>query len=63
MIPIIDSSICTGCNKCVEVCPPRAIRMKNRKAVIEEEYCEECGYCAPECPVQAIVVPFPRLGK
>jgi Fe-S-cluster-containing hydrogenase component 2 len=59
MIPMIDRSICTGCGKCVDVCPPRAIELHHKKAHIEEEFCEECGYCAPECPFQAIVVPFP----
>jgi heterodisulfide reductase subunit A-like polyferredoxin len=60
MIPVIDQHICTGCRKCVDVCPPRAIELHQKKARIEEEFCEECGYCTPECPVNAIVVTFPR---
>jgi uncharacterized protein len=60
MIPIINGNLCTGCKKCVEVCPPKAIELKGKKAFIEEEYCEECGYCAPGCPVGAILIPFPR---
>lgn len=60
MIPVIDEKLCTGCKKCVEVCPPRAIELRGKKAFIEAEYCEECGYCAPECPVDAIAIPFLR---
>jgi heterodisulfide reductase subunit A-like polyferredoxin len=62
MIPMIDTDKCTGCKKCVEVCPPRAIVLKEKKAQIEDEFCEECGYCAGECPAGAIHVPFPRFG-
>jgi len=61
MIPVIDESLCNGCSKCVEVCPPKAIELKGKRAFVEEEYCEECGYCAPECPSGAITIPFPRL--
>ncbi len=59
MIPVIDNTVCTGCGTCREVCPPRAIVMKDAKACIEEEFCEECGFCAAECPVEAITIPFP----
>ncbi|HUJ70441.1 MAG TPA: 4Fe-4S binding protein [Syntrophorhabdales bacterium] len=60
MIPIIDGEACTGCGKCMEVCPPRAIVMEDGSARIDEEFCEECGFCAAECKVKAIVIPFPR---
>jgi heterodisulfide reductase subunit A-like polyferredoxin len=60
VIPVIDESICTGCRKCVEVCPPRALELRNKKAHIDEEFCEECGFCAAECPTEAIVIPFPK---
>jgi heterodisulfide reductase subunit A-like polyferredoxin len=60
MIPEIDLSLCTGCRKCVEVCPPQAIIVEEKKARIEGEFCEECGFCAAECPVRAITIPFPR---
>ena len=59
MIPEIDGSACTGCGRCVEVCPPRAIVMRDGSARIEEEFCEECGFCAAECRVKAIDIPDP----
>ncbi len=61
MIPIIDEEACTGCGKCIEVCPPRAIELTEGKAGVDEEFCEECGICAAACPVEAITIPFPRL--
>jgi MinD superfamily P-loop ATPase len=62
MIPLIDEDTCTGCKKCLEVCPPQAIVLKDGKARIEEEFCEECGFCAAECPVAAICIPFGKSG-
>jgi len=60
MIPVIDEEACTGCGRCMEVCPPRAIIMRDGSAGIEVEFCEECGFCAAECTVKAIAIPFPR---
>lgn len=58
MIPLVDREKCTGCKKCVEVCPPRAIDLWDGTACIDEEFCEECGFCAAECPLDAIDIPF-----
>ena len=57
MIPVIDLEECTGCENCMEVCPPEAITMADDKAVINEALCEECGECVPECPTEAISLP------
>lgn len=61
MLPVIDETACTGCGACIEVCPPKALSMKQEKALLEKEFCEECGFCAAECPVSAITIPFPTL--
>ncbi len=63
MIPEIDREKCTGCRKCAEVCPPQAIVLPDKKAVIEEEFCEECGFCAADCPAGAIRIRFPMSGS
>jgi len=57
LIPIIDRDKCNGCEKCKEACPPQAIRIEDKKAVIVEALCEECGVCADECPEGAIAIP------
>ena len=62
MIPVIDKEKCTGCEDCVEVCPPQAIEMEDGKAVIDERLCEECGECVPECPEKAITETGRELG-
>jgi len=48
------------------VCPTRAIRVRNGKAVIIEEKCIDCGECITVCPHGAIVPltdPFGELTK
>ncbi len=56
----LDSERCTGCGRCVEVCPHAvfAIQTTNgRKAEIRyRDSCMECGACAKNCPVQAVNV-------
>ncbi|MBS3816316.1 MAG: electron transfer flavoprotein subunit alpha [Candidatus Thermoplasmatota archaeon] len=50
----IDVDICTGCEKCVEVCPVDALYMEDGIAVLKEEECISCGACVSACPVDAI---------
>ncbi len=63
MIPKIETETCTGCKRCVDVCPPRAIVLVEGKASVEVEFCEECGLCAAECSAGAITIPFPVSEK
>ena len=41
---------CLGFGSCAKVCPQRAIRIINRKAVVDEELCVACGKCIATCP-------------
>jgi len=58
---IIDEH-CTGCMKCVDVCPVEALSMvstnepnsKKKKAILTEENCIGCGVCARVCAFDAI---------
>ena len=50
----IDSLICRGCERCVEVCSFQAIRMVKdnggfQHAEIDEFVCKGCGMCATVC--------------
>ena len=62
-IPKIDQSNCTGCSKCVEVCPVEAIALssandpkkpKRKQATLIEERCLGCGLCVRACPEEVI---------
>lgn len=47
---------CTGCTMCVKVCPFDAIRMMDKKAVIDYNKCTLCGACKDACKFKAILV-------
>jgi NAD-dependent dihydropyrimidine dehydrogenase PreA subunit len=44
---------CVGCGTCVQDCPLGAIRLKKKKAVIDDR-CSHCGACMRVCPEEAI---------
>ncbi len=52
----IREDLCTGCGRCVIVCPVQAIKIIDNKAVIDKNHCVECSICYrnAECPVNAI---------
>ncbi len=45
---------CTGCALCVKVCPFSAIKMAEKKAVIDLDKCTLCGACVEACKFDAI---------
>ena len=52
----VHQELCTGCIHCMAVCPTRAIRVRNGKAMIIANRCVDCGECYRSCPVSAIGV-------
>ena len=51
------SDRCTGCGRCVEVCPHAVFVMNGKKAAIsDKDRCMECGACARNCAFGAIIV-------
>ncbi|MDN5353476.1 MAG: hypothetical protein PWQ09_232 [Candidatus Cloacimonadota bacterium] len=45
---------CTGCTKCVRVCPTEALRVRNGKVQLDSTRCVDCGKCVQACPFDAI---------
>ena len=53
----LDYQRCTGCRKCVEVCPHAVFEVKGNNAdIIDLDACMECGACAMNCPEEALSV-------
>ena len=59
----IRESLCTGCGKCVDICPVNATSLisandpkktKKKKAKVDLPICVGCGVCALKCPSDAI---------
>ncbi len=64
-LPSIDEQKCTGCGKCVEVCPVEALGLvsagdpknkKKRKAKLDEKICLGCAVCVRNCPVPCMTL-------
>lgn len=45
---------CIGCGTCANVCPERAVTIKNAHPVIDRSKCSTCFTCAEKCPVGAM---------
>ena len=53
---------CTGCGKCVKVCPLNNIELKNGKPVWNNN-CTHCVACISYCPTEAIEYGKKTVGK
>ncbi len=52
-----DKKKCTGCGRCIEVCPHGVWQMKDKRAaLVDKNSCIECGACAKNCRYFAIEV-------
>ena len=56
MEQVLEKNKCTGCTACQNICPKKAITMKEDKdgfkyPVIDKEKCINCGLCIKTCPV------------
>ena len=53
----LDANRCTGCARCLEVCPHGVFALQKRRASLRDrDACMECGACARNCPAGAISV-------
>ncbi|MCX8070467.1 MAG: mercury methylation ferredoxin HgcB [Thermodesulfovibrionales bacterium] len=48
---------CSGCGRCIDVCPHGVFALRNKKASItDKDLCMECGACTLNCEFGAISV-------
>ena len=52
----VNENQCTGCSRCMKVCPTEAIRIRKGIAQISESRCIDCGKCFKVCPTKAVYV-------
>lgn len=46
---LYNAERCTGCTRCMEVCPQHGIRMVNGQFLADRTKCDACGTCADAC--------------
>ncbi|MFA5115382.1 MAG: DUF362 domain-containing protein [Candidatus Omnitrophota bacterium] len=54
--PVVYTDKCIGCGECGTVCPVGAIRVENKKAIIENSKCIGCASCMAACPTMAMFI-------
>jgi len=64
-LPVVLDEECTGCAKCIDVCPVEAMglvnagdphKLKRKKARVNEEICLGCGLCVKVCTKNAMTM-------
>ena len=54
--PKVYPTGCVGCGVCRDICPAKAIKIEDKKAVIDKKACISCFCCQEFCPKGAIKV-------
>ncbi len=54
--PVVKEEACSACNRCIEICPPKALGRKGRDLVFDYGRCIRCFCCQEICPEGAISI-------
>jgi len=54
--PVIDEEACKSCDRCAEICPPKALARKGEDLVFDYGQCIRCLCCLEVCPEGAISI-------
>ena len=60
--PVLKKDLCVGCGVCKNICPAKAIVIKDKKAIIDRSLCIRCFCCQEFCPKSAMKVRRTALG-
>ena len=56
--PIVYADTCIGCGECEIICPVKAIKLVNKKSVVDNTKCIGCASCLAVCPSMAMFIDF-----
>ncbi len=58
-LPLIDTTLCDGCGRCIARCPTGALAMADDKAILAHPaLCNYDAVCEDACPIDAIALPY-----
>lgn len=52
----VHTDLCTGCGRCIDVCPHEVLFLEEKITIVDKNLCMECGACMVNCPFDAITV-------
>jgi uncharacterized Fe-S center protein len=58
LAPIVYADKCVGCGECEAICPVKAIKLVNKKSVVDNAKCIGCASCLAACPSMAMFIDF-----
>ncbi len=61
--PSPNPLICSGCRKCVEICPGEAISVTDKVAVVDLKKCTRCYCCVELCENSAVELKHPLFSR
>lgn len=61
--PIFDYDVCKSCGICVSNCPPKALKMIDKKPTVDLKTCIRCFCCQELCPHKAVSIKKPHIAK
>jgi uncharacterized protein (DUF362 family)/Pyruvate/2-oxoacid:ferredoxin oxidoreductase delta subunit len=54
--PVIEGEVCKSCDRCTEICPPKALARKGKDLFFDYGQCIRCLCCLEVCPEGAVSV-------
>ena len=61
--PVVIPEKCIACLNCKNICPAKAISIRDGKAWIDDKICIKCFCCHEVCPINAIKINKPYIGR